>query len=244
MLRGFDFLAHAPDRIETGVAARVAGRGPRPASRCSPSRLRAGLRGTHPGTRKPCGAASPSTGRGFGAGPGEAFGPITISATMPIRKELAPADVEHRPSTPGTGGTARPGRPAPLRAASRAVPDVRSNDLARIRRSRGTSRGPASRPECRWLPAEPDGRWSLSVRPSGLLGRLSSSDRPFLNDLMPLAKSPIISEILPRPPNNSSKTAPTMIQCQMLIEPMRNSSANGGPHGPCGRLAREDAPRN
>src|SRR5437588_128918 len=63
---------------------------------------------------------------------------------------------------------------------------------------------------------------------------LSSSDRPFLNDLMPLAKSPISSEILPRPPNSSSPTASTMIQCQMLIEPMRISSVATGPHGPMG----------
>src|SRR5215470_8341830 len=62
----------------------------------------------------------------------------------------------------------------------------------------------------------------------------SSSDKPFLNDLMPLAKSPISSEILPRPPNNSRPTASTMIQCQMLIELMRISSVATGPHGPIG----------
>src|SRR5437588_8221099 len=49
---------------------------------------------------------------------------------------------------------------------------------------------------------------------------LSSSVRPFLNDLMPLAKSPISSEILPRPPNSRSATPRTRIQCQMLIEPI------------------------
>src|SRR5262249_3225389 len=56
---------------------------------------------------------------------------------------------------------------------------------------------------------------------------------PFLNDLMPLAKSPISSEILPRPPNSKRPTASTMIQCQTLIEPMRTSSMmrGWGPHG-------------
>ena len=71
----------------------------------------------------------------------------------------------------------------------------------------------------------------------GLASAFSSSDMPFLNDLMPLAKSPISSEILPRPPNNSRPTANTMIQCQMLIEPMRKSSVPTGPHGPSGRTA-------
>src|SRR5215472_569683 len=55
---------------------------------------------------------------------------------------------------------------------------------------------------------------------------VSSSAKPFLNDLMPLAKSPIRSEILPRPPNSSRPTAKTRIQCQMLIEPIANP-----PHG-------------
>src|SRR5262249_13858902 len=61
----------------------------------------------------------------------------------------------------------------------------------------------------------------------------SSSARPFLNDLMPLAKSPIRSEILPRPPNSKRPTANTIIQCQTLIEPMRTSSVmrGWGPHG-------------
>ena len=42
---------------------------------------------------------------------------------------------------------------------------------------------------------------------------------PFLNALMPCATSPISSEIFPRP-NSSRTTAMTMIQCQMLKEPM------------------------
>src|SRR5712691_10596213 len=66
----------------------------------------------------------------------------------------------------------------------------------------------------------------------------SSSDRPFLNDLMPLAKSPISSEILPRPPNNSRPTASTMIQCQMLIEPMRQASGASGRTDPWATRAR------
>src|ERR1700681_1039137 len=57
---------------------------------------------------------------------------------------------------------------------------------------------------------------------------------PFLKALIPLAKSPISSEILPRPPNIKRPTASTMIQCQMLIEPMRHSSVATGPHGPAG----------
>src|SRR6266550_3318916 len=63
---------------------------------------------------------------------------------------------------------------------------------------------------------------------------LSSSTKPFLNDLMPLAKSPISSEILPRPPNSRSTTAPAMIQCQMLSEPMSLILRADGPHGPWG----------
>ena len=49
---------------------------------------------------------------------------------------------------------------------------------------------------------------------------VSSSDMPFLKALMPFAMSPIISEILPRPPNTSSMTTPTMTQCQILKPPM------------------------
>src|SRR5215217_7025309 len=62
----------------------------------------------------------------------------------------------------------------------------------------------------------------------------SSSVMPFLKALMPFAKSPISSEILPRPPNSSRPTASTMFQCQMLNEPMRKSSVATGPHGPAG----------
>src|SRR6516165_5225349 len=67
----------------------------------------------------------------------------------------------------------------------------------------------------------------LSGSDFGDSSALSSSDRPFLNDLMPFAKSPISSETLPRPPNSKRPTASTMIQCQMLIEPMRRSSKRG-----------------
>src|SRR5260370_33921515 len=55
---------------------------------------------------------------------------------------------------------------------------------------------------------------------AGSVSAFSSSVRPFLKDLMPLAKSPISSEILPRPPNSRSATPKTRIQCQTLIEPM------------------------
>src|SRR6476660_360766 len=55
---------------------------------------------------------------------------------------------------------------------------------------------------------------------SGSVSAFSSSVRPFLKDLIPLAKSPISSEILPRPPNSRSATPKTRIQCQTLIEPM------------------------
>ena len=50
-------------------------------------------------------------------------------------------------------------------------------------------------------------------------GASSSSAMPFLKALMPLAASPISSEILPRP-NSSITTMPTMSQCQMLAPPM------------------------
>src|ERR1700758_2236238 len=52
---------------------------------------------------------------------------------------------------------------------------------------------------------------------------LSSSCMPFLKALMPCATSPIRSEILPRP-NSSRTTAITTIQCQMLSEPILQSS--------------------
>src|SRR5258708_34822189 len=55
---------------------------------------------------------------------------------------------------------------------------------------------------------------------AGSVSAFSSSVRPFLKDLIPLAKSPISSEILPRPPNSRSATPKTRIQCQTLIEPM------------------------
>src|SRR5258708_16534046 len=55
---------------------------------------------------------------------------------------------------------------------------------------------------------------------AGSVSAFSSSVRPFLKDLMPLAKSPISSEILPRPPNSRSATPKTRLQCQTLIQPM------------------------
>src|ERR1700749_1552924 len=50
---------------------------------------------------------------------------------------------------------------------------------------------------------------------------------PFLNAVMPCSTSPIRSEILPRP-NNSRTTAITMIQCQMLSEPILQPSKHRG----------------
>src|ERR1700733_8103203 len=52
---------------------------------------------------------------------------------------------------------------------------------------------------------------------------LSSSAMPFLKAFIPLATSPIMSEILLRPPNTSSSTTPTINQCQMLKEPIKSS---------------------
>ena len=46
----------------------------------------------------------------------------------------------------------------------------------------------------------------------------------FLNDLMPLAKSPIRVLILLLPPNRSRTTASTISQCQMLKLPMTTFS--------------------
>src|SRR5450631_1497603 len=55
-------------------------------------------------------------------------------------------------------------------------------------------------------------------------GFSSSSASPFLNDLMPLATSPMMSEIFPLPPNTINTTAPTMIQCQIDRPPMARTS--------------------
>src|SRR3984893_7646752 len=57
-------------------------------------------------------------------------------------------------------------------------------------------------------------------------GGWSSSAKPFLNDLMPLATSPMMSEILPLPPNTSNTTAPTMSQCQIDRPPMTQISVS------------------
>src|SRR6185436_15636201 len=51
---------------------------------------------------------------------------------------------------------------------------------------------------------------------------LSSSERPFLKLLMPLATSPIRSEILPRP-NSRTTINITMAQCQIEKEPINHS---------------------
>src|SRR5580704_7163155 len=75
---------------------------------------------------------------------------------------------------------------------------------------------------------------------------------PFLNDLMPCAKSPINSEIFPRPPNSSRNRTTTTIQCQILNEPIGFSSASTEPqskpdppicslHEPPGTVPRPDA---
>jgi hypothetical protein len=72
-------------------------------------------------------------------------------------------------------------------------------------------------------------------RRDGSAWTVSSSDMPFLKALMPCATSPISSEILPRP-NSSSTTPITMIQCQILREPIRKSSAAREPHAAPPRL--------
>src|ERR1700730_15775451 len=90
---------------------------------------------------------------------------------------------------------------------------------------------------------------------SGLTGSalaVSSSCMPFLKDLMPCAKSPINSEIFPRPPNSSRNRTTTTIQCQILNEPIGFSSASTEPqskpeppicslHEPLGTMPRPDA---
>src|SRR5208282_5680874 len=67
---------------------------------------------------------------------------------------------------------------------------------------------------------------------------VSSSARPFLNDFTPLATSPMMSEILPLPPNSRSATAANNIQCQMLRPPMAafpKAMAPPGAHEPAAR---------
>src|SRR5690349_25092203 len=54
---------------------------------------------------------------------------------------------------------------------------------------------------------------------------------PFLKALMPWAKSPISDEIFPRPPKRTITTNRTMIQCQILREPIGKSSARDGLFG-------------
>src|SRR4029077_17021360 len=58
-----------------------------------------------------------------------------------------------------------------------------------------------------------------SIFPGSTLA-VSSSDMPFLKALMPVAKSPISSEIFPRPPNSSRTTTATRSQCTQLKEPI------------------------
>src|SRR3977135_1398536 len=64
---------------------------------------------------------------------------------------------------------------------------------------------------------------------SGFSAVFSSSCVPFLKALLPCATSPIRSEILPRP-NSSRTTAITTIQCQMLSEPILQSSKHAASH--------------
>src|SRR5713101_6933871 len=64
---------------------------------------------------------------------------------------------------------------------------------------------------------------------TGSVLAVSSSCMPFLKDLMPCAKSPINSEIFPRPPNSSRNRTTTTIQCQILNEPIGFSSASTEP---------------
>src|SRR5438270_7822015 len=66
----------------------------------------------------------------------------------------------------------------------------------------------------------------LGSRGAGSVLAMSSSCMPFLKDLMPCAKSPINSEIFPRPPNSSRNRTTTTIQCQILNEPIGFSSAS------------------
>src|SRR5216683_6477835 len=87
---------------------------------------------------------------------------------------------------------------------------------------------------------------------TGSVLAVSSSCMPFLKDLMPCAKSPINSEIFPRPPNSSRNRTTTTIQCQILNEPIGFSSASTEPqrkpeppicslHEPPGTTPRPDA---
>src|SRR5262249_32565917 len=132
-------------------------------------------------------------------------------------QELAPTDLEHGDFNSERRAMRR--RPPPIHASAGLLP-------------RRAAAQPALRVSVTVAVGAGAGWWSIvfgSVL-TGSVSAFSSSVSPFLNDLMPLAKSPISSEILPRPPNSSRPTARTRIQCQMLIEPMRNSSASTRPH--------------
>src|SRR5262249_48065427 len=66
---------------------------------------------------------------------------------------------------------------------------------------------------------------------------LSGSAKPFLKLLMPLPKSPIRSETLPRPPNSTNATSARSNQWIQLQPPRTNPPnprrVNGPPPAPC-----------
>ena len=105
-----------------------------------------------------------------------------------------------------------------------------SGQTSAIRRARLRHRStsvwsePLSRPCARrWRRRRSGSRCVRGARAGAVeapASRSSSSARPFLNDFTPLATSPMMSEILPLPPNSSSATATNNIQCQMLKLPM------------------------
>src|SRR4051812_10397819 len=148
--------------------------------------------------------------------PGNSLGPITISATTPIRRSSPQPMSNIALSTP-RGADHQAGAPHPSSRCA-AAPCPRQPVL---RVSDGAP-AVAGVPLPIAAPTVGGGWWSMVFTGStlGSSSAFSSSDKPFLNDLMPLAKSPISSEILPRPPNSNRPTASTMIQCQILMEPI------------------------
>src|SRR3954453_8087326 len=148
--------------------------------------------------------------------PGNSLGPITISATTPIRRSSPQPMSNIALSTP-RGADHQAGAPP-------SIEPVRRGPCPRQPVLRVSDGAPAVAgvPLPIAAPTVGGGWWSMVFTGStlGSSSAFSSSDKPFLNDLMPLAKSPINSEILPRPPNSNRPTASTMIQCQILMEPI------------------------
>ncbi len=122
---------------------------------------------------------------------GNSFGPMTISATMPISIELRPADIEHDRSLPAA-------EPRP--------------SFARCGPSDGLLLGFR-------------GGACLVRQGTGRLGRLGRRHVVVLGHALLEGLDPLrhvthqIGDLAPRP-NSRSTTASTMIQCQMLNEPM------------------------